>query len=69
MENLKTLKCHFFKKALGLSIVCSNCGSECKGILKKEESSEILKIVGLITNIEEYQKIYYRDERKDKSRI
>ena len=67
MENLKTLKCHFFKKALGLSIVCSNC--ECKGIFKKEESSEILKIVGLITNIEEYQKIYYHDKRKDKSRI
>ena len=24
----------------------------------KEESTEILKILGLITNIEEYQKIY-----------
>ena len=27
-------------------------------IFKEEESIEILKILGLITNIEEYQKIY-----------
>ena len=29
-----------------------------KKIFKKEESVEILKILGLINNIEEYQKIY-----------
>ena len=30
-------------------------------IFKEEESIEILKILGLITNIEEYQKIYNHD--------
>ena len=29
-----------------------------KNIFKEEESIEILKILGLINNIEEYQKIY-----------
>ena len=35
----------------------------------KEESMEILKILGLITNIEEYQKIYNHVWRKHKLRI
>ena len=38
-------------------------------IFKEEESIEILKILGLITNIEEYQKIYNHDSRKHKSKI
>ena len=37
---------------------------------KEEELIKILnKILGLITNIEEYQKIYNHDWRKHKSRI
>ena len=38
-------------------------------IFKEEESIEILKIHGLLTNIEEYQKIYGHIWRKLKSRI
>ena len=34
------------------------CGHECENIFKEEESIEILKILGLLNNIEEYQKIY-----------
>ena len=52
---------YIFKKALGLSIVCSKCDHEYKKIFKEEESVEILKIIGLITNIEEYRDIYNHD--------
>ena len=38
-------------------------------IFKEEESIEILKILGLLTNVEEYQKIYGHIWRKHKSRI
>ena len=40
-----------------LSIVYSKCGHEYKKIFKVEESIEIIKILGLINNIEDYQKI------------
>ena len=50
-----------FKNTLGLSIVCSKSANEYKKYLKKDESIEILKILGLITNTEEYQKIYNHD--------
>ena len=33
------------------------CGSEDEKIFKEEESIEILKILGLINNIEKYQNI------------
>ena len=46
------------KKRLRLSIVYSKCGHEYKKICEEEESIEILKILGLIPNIEEYQEIY-----------
>ena len=46
------------KKALDLSIVYSKCGHEYKKIFKEEDSIKILKILGLITNTEEYQKLY-----------
>ena len=46
------------KKALHLPIVYSKCGHEYEKIFKEEDSIEILKVLGLITNIEEYQKIY-----------
>ena len=49
---------YIIKITLGLSIVCSNCVNEYKKILKEEESIELLKILGLITNIEQYQKTY-----------
>ena len=45
------------KKTLDLSIVYSNCGHEYQKIFK-EELIEILKMLGLIANIEEYQKLY-----------
>ena len=60
---------YIIKITLGLSIVCSNCVNEYKKILKEEESIELLKILGLITNIEQYQKTYKYEWRKHKSRI
>ena len=53
IENLKKLKYHIFKKkTLSYSIVCSKRGQEYKKIFKEEESIEILKILGLINNID-----------------
>ena len=49
---------YIFHKTLGFSILYSKCGHEYKRTFKQEESNEILKILGLITNIEEYQKTY-----------
>ena len=40
-----------------LSIICSRCKIEDEKIFKKEESIEILKVLGLIDNIEEYQEV------------
>ena len=56
----KTEILYIFKKALSISIVYSECGHEYEQVFKEEESTEILKILGLINNIEEYQKIYNR---------
>ena len=39
-------------------IVYSKCGHEYEKIFKEEESTEIVNVIGLINNIEEYQKIY-----------
>ena len=52
----KNIKVYIFKKALRLFIVYSKCSHEYEKIFE-EESIEILKILCLITNIEEYQKI------------
>ena len=41
-----------------MSIAYSRCGHEYEKIFKDKESIEILKILSLINNIEEYQKIY-----------
>ena len=38
-------------------------------MFNEEDSIKILKILGLITNIEDYQKIYNHAWRKHKSRI
>ena len=56
------------KKTLSLSIVYSKCGHKYEKIFKKEESIEILKVLGLINHIEEYQKIYNHVWRKHKPR-
>ena len=60
IENFKKIKYHiFFKKTINLPIVYSKCGHEYEKIFKeKDESIEILKILRLINNIKEYQKIY-----------
>ena len=48
---------YLLEKTLVLSIICSKCKNEDKKIFKEEESMEILKILGLINNIEKYQNI------------
>ena len=48
---------YLLEKTLVLSIICSKCKNEDEKIFKEEESIEILKILGLINSIEEYQKI------------
>ena len=42
---------YILEKTLVLSIICSKCKSENEKIFKEEESSEILKILGLSENI------------------
>ena len=51
-------KIYILEKILSLSIVYSNYGHEYEKLFKEEESIEILKILGLNNDIEEYQKIY-----------
>ena len=41
----------FQKKTLVLSTICSKCGNEDDKIFKKEESIELLKILGLFKNV------------------
>ena len=53
IENLKTLKYYDLKNTLNLSIFYSKCGHEYKKIFKEEDSIEILKNLGLSTNIDE----------------
>ena len=56
IENLKRLKYHTsLEKASVLSIICSKCKDKDEEIFKKEESIEMLKILGLIINMEQYQ--------------
>ena len=47
---------YLFEKTLVLSIICSKCKTEDEKI-SKEESIKILKILALINNVEEYEKI------------
>ena len=46
---------HPLQKTLAFSIIFSKCKNKDETIFKKEESIEILKILGLINNIEKYQ--------------
>ena len=39
---------YIFEKTLVLSIICSECENEDEKMFKEEESTEILKILGLI---------------------
>ena len=48
---------NLLEKTLVLSIICSNCENEDEKIFKEKESIEILKIFGLINNIEKYENI------------
>ena len=55
-------------KTLFRSSICNKCGCEHEQIFKEEKSIEIvesIKIVGLINNIEEYQKIYNQFKNLD----
>ena len=56
MENLRDENIIYLKKTLTLSIVYSMVMNTKKKF--KEKLIEILKIVGLINNIDEYQKVY-----------
>ena len=49
---------YLLEKRLVLSIICSKCKHEDEKVFKEEESIVILKILGLINNIEEHQKTY-----------
>ena len=68
-KSTKSKISYIFQKTLSLSIVYSKCGHEYKKIFKEEESVEVLKILGLINTIEEYQKIYNYAWIKSESRI
>ena len=48
---------YLLEKTLVLSIICSKWKNEDKKTFKEEESIEILKILGLINNVEKYQNI------------
>ena len=52
---------YLLEKTLVLSIICSKCKNEDEKIFKEEEPIETLKIIGLINNIEDYQKIQHHD--------
>ena len=58
---------YIFDKTSFLSSTCNKCGRKNEKIFKEEESIEILKILGLIANIEEYQRICNQLCRKYKS--
>ena len=48
----KTRMLYIFKKTLSLSFSYSKCLHEYEKVFKKGESIEILKIIGLISNME-----------------
>ena len=51
---------YLLKKALGHCTICSNCKNEDEKLFKEEGSIEILKILGLIENIEFTSKIWLK---------
>ena len=70
IQNLKNLKTSYLlEKTLVLSIICSKCKDEDEKMFNEEESIEILKILGLIHNIEEHEKIENHAWRRHESKI
>ena len=65
----KPIPPHVLKKTSNISNVYSRCGHEYEKKIKEEESIEVLEILGLIINTEEYQKIYNHVWGKHKSRV
>ena len=57
-DNVCNKNKYIFEKTLSLSMFYIKCGHEYGKIFKEKESIEVIKIIGLITNVEEYQKIY-----------
>ena len=56
MDNLKNPKISYiFNKTVLLSVIFDNCSVKDKKIFKEEQSIGILKILGLMKNINEYQ--------------
>ena len=47
----KSKKLYLFAKTLVLSIICSKCKNKDEKLFKEEESTEIIKILGLIEHI------------------
>ena len=45
---------YLIEKTLVLSIICSKCKKENEKVFKEEDSTEIIKIIGLFYNIKEY---------------
>ena len=60
---------YLLEQILFLSVIWSKCKKKDEKIFKEEESIEMLKILGLINNIEKYQEIYNHARRKHESRI
>ena len=58
IENLKTWNYHIFSKKHSFLLFTVRVVMNIKRKFKEKDSIEILKILGLITNIDEYQKIY-----------
>ena len=56
IENLKYIKYRTSCKTLVLSIICGKYINEDEKVFKEEKSIEILKILGVISNMEEYWK-------------
>ena len=56
-RQFKKNKISYIKKKINLSIVYNKRGHKYEKTFREEESTDI-KILGLIKNIEEYQKIY-----------
>ena len=65
----KPIPPHVLKKTLNISNIYSRCGHEYEKKIKEEESVEMLEILGLIINTEEYQKIHNHVWGKHKSRV
>ena len=57
IEISKPLKYNIFIKKIRSCYCLHKCGHEYNKINKTEESIEILKVLGLIINIENYEKI------------